>query len=426
MDVVVLSVDVSRSDGAANERKSRRMNTSDGSKSKVKHIVSSSTSTSRESPPTSSLTTARYCLDQTLGCRSASRHKVEMYLHSLNRLQVQEERLEPLAAATGGEIEIVKQIADFEEQILRLEAPSPSSILSFRSLSFFSRRNSRLETILGRIHAAAETADIPTIVQEMMDPIQGGLSTVVQEMGIQALLALTLSSQDNKLHVVNCSGISAVVAAMRNHTHDATLQRQGAALLLNLPFFFNKKSTDSDEDTSVFSSHHNNRTITSLRDDSLTIGGKKSTSTRKTTTTTTSFLDLHVVQMLVQEGALHCVLVATEENLLQVVMDLAGDESDNYARVFAKAQIPALCQLLMDLYGYRFPTNDNGGTNGFVTTTTTAASSLPRLGLRQRHGQNKKVGQELSFIRRSLASLVDDPTIAPDTLVSFLQCKTRD
>jgi hypothetical protein len=485
MDVVVLSVDVSRSDGAPNEHKTNHMNRSNSWNSTMTESTSSThtSSSSGESvsaEATSSLLTARHCLDQRFGCRSASRHKVEMYLHSLHRLRAQEDRLECLQEATGGEIEIVQQIADWEEQMLRLEAAT--QLLSRSSWSISNRRNAnaRLKTAVSRIHAAAQIADIPTIVQEMMDPKQGGLFSVVQELGIRSLLALTLSSQENKLHVMNCSGVAATVAAMRNHTASATLQRQGAALLLNLPFFFHKKysadNDNNDEDTDSVCSKHNrttnnyDRSITRLCDDSSMIKGKASPPTRTSTststitttttrtptststitttttttscldlryydisitrlcddssmikgkaspptrtstvtTTTTSCLDLRCVRLLCQQDALRCIRTATEENLFQVVMDLSGDESDNYVRALAKEQIPALCQVLMDLYGTR--------------TTTTASSSVPRQ--KSRHEQNQKVGKELSFIRRSLASLVDDPSIAPDTLASCLENKS--
>jgi hypothetical protein len=431
--VVVLSVDESRSDGVPNvfkmERSDSYMSSTSMMTMMTDHSRTSSTSSgSRESvvvsaQATSSLTTARQCLDQRFGCRSVIRHKVEVYLHSMNRLRAREDRLECLQSATGGEMEIIQQIGDWEEQMLRLEATAAQSSLNNSALSLSNRRNAEA-TAISRIHAAAEIGDIPTIVREMD---QGGSFAKVQELGVQSLLKLTLSSQENKLHVVNCSGITATVAAMLNHTESATLQRQGAALLLNLPFFFTKQkySVDNDdEDTdSVFNSSDNNiidKIITSMCDDSSMISGIVSTTT--TTTTTTSCLDLRCVQLLVQQGALHCIRTATEDNLFQVVIDLSGDESDNYVRALAKEQIPALCQLLMNFYGYRYTNNGNGVMA--TTTTTTASRSVPRQSPRgSRYEQNQKVGKELSFIRRSLASLVDDPSIAPDTLASCLQNK---
>jgi hypothetical protein len=438
--VIVLSVDVSRSDGvcAPNEFKASCMNRSDSSISMSSNsmmtdtdsITSSTSSSSRESSvsaqtTSSSFTTARQCLDHKFGCRSDIRHNIELYLHSLNRVQARQERLECLEAVTGGEMEIIQQIADWEEQMLRLEATASLNSSSSLPLPLLNRRNAnaRLETAVSRIHAAAEIADIPTIVQEMMDPIRGGLFAKVQELGVQSLLTLALSSEENKLHVVNCSGITATVAAMLNHTGSATLQRQGAALLLNLPFFFTKKyGVDNGNEDSDFNHHHHDRSLARLCDVSLAISEKVST----TTTTTTSCLDLRCVQVLVQQGALHCIRTATEENLFQVVIDLSGDESDNYVRALAQEQIPALCQLLMDFYGYRYINNGNGVMTTTTTTTTTASSSVrPRQSPRaSRHEeQYQKVGKELSFIRRGLASLVDDPSIAPDTLASCLQNK---
>ena len=443
--VVVLSVDVSRSDGAPpNEyfKRSRCMSRSNSSNSSMSlnSMMSDSSfysTTSRESVAVSasafaaqaqatlSLTTARQCLDQAFGCRSTSRHKIEMYLHSLNRLQAQEDRLESLQNATGGEMEIIQQIANWEEQMLRLEATS--ALKSSSSLSLSNRRNAnaRLETAVSNIHAAAEIADIPTIVQEMMDPIKGGLFAKVQELGVHTLLKLILSSQENKLHVINCAGITATVAAMLNHTESATLQRQGAALLLNLPFFFTKEySEDIDDEMDIVFNHHNSNALDQIinqmcDDDSSMIKEKVLT----TTTTTTSYLDLRCVQLLVQQGALHCIQTATEENLFKVVIDLSGDESENYVRALAKDQIPALCQLLTNFYGYRYINNGNG-----VMTTTTRSAASQQVSRQSARGssheeQNQKVGKELSFIRRSLASLVDDPSIAPDTLASCLQNK---
>jgi hypothetical protein len=417
MDVVVLSVDVKVNDGATKENKTSLMNRSDSWNSTLSSEMTDSKSSSRNPgenalSPTSPLLIARHCLNKTFGCRSASRHKIELYLHSLNRLDAQEERLECIQAVTGGEIEIIHQIAEWEEQILRLEASS----LSRSSMSSINRKNTnaRLEAAVSRIHVAAENADIPTIVQEMMDPIQGGLFPFVQELGIRSLLALTLSNQENKLHVVNCSGVAAVVAAMRKHTGSATLQRQGAALLLNLPFFFNK----------MYSEKENNpdRSPARLCDNCSTICGNVSTSTLSSTTTTTSCLDLRVVQLLAHQGALHSIRTATEENLFQVVIDLSGDESDNYVQVLAQEQIPALCQLFMDLYKCRYTKYNCHGIMPTMTPTA-RGSSLLRPSPKEVYEQNKKLGQSFSFIRRSLASLVDDPSIAPDTLISCLQNK---
>jgi hypothetical protein len=413
------TMDAAVADARSDHRMNMNANTRDSSRS-------ASTDTERRG---NALMMTRQGLDLTLGCRTAGRHKVEMYLHSLHRLQVQEERLDSLVTVTGGEVNIVRQIADFEQQMLRLESFSMSLFSNSNSSGSGSRRNNNTNNteILDRIRSAAETADIPSIVQEMMNPIQGVYWSAVQELGIRALLSLTgvgsqvdigSSHQANKLHVVNCSGIKAVVAAMRNHKHDAALQRQGAALLLNLPFFTNvigntNAKTNADHGSGSGSDINMSMNITRLCDDA--------------SSSTFSCLDLHVVQLLVQEGALHCILEATEENLLQVVMDPAGDESGNYVRSFAKLQIPALCQLLMDLYGYDQYKNNcdtsihTESTIGSVGNNVGVVSRQQRQ--QQRHEQNQKVGQALSFIRRSLASLTDDPSIAPDNLVSFLQNK---
>jgi hypothetical protein len=319
------------------------------------------------------LTVSRICLDAQFGSRTVARHLVEDFLHSLGRLQAQEPRHFALAELTGGEIAIGRQIALFEEHLFRADSAKQERIPT------------SAETVQSIQCAADSTGtDIPTLVEHMLNPMQAFQLEVQQEAAL-ALWNACVSDETNKLHIVHAGGIAALTLAMQNHPTVPKLQKLAAALLLNLAFFGTMPHR---------SQRSHQRCVPNVQRVSCDA------------TNISTLLDLNMVQLLIDAGSLQCLLDAVKHNLFQVTVQQGDDDAADYVRTFACLQIPALCQCLMEWYHVGV-----GVANGQVG------------GARLEPAIQKKVGPAFSFVRRSLASLLDDPTIAPDTLDSFLRGK---
>lgn len=193
-------------------------------------------------------------------------------------------------------------------------------------------------------------------MQMSYNQVQG----LIQERALDVLRHRMATHPETKSALVNYGALVAAIQAMRNFPNRPRVQRDATALILNLVFV--------DESTDIIDTEGN--TVSTAESTTLNEG-----------------LDMGILRLIQDQGGLECLRQAVRLNRYEVSFFDAG-EIKNFARRLAASQIPGVLERVQSLLFHRHPAD---------------------VALLQR---------KMRFLRSSFASLLDDATMVPTSLIS--------
>lgn len=287
----------------------------------------------------STMMTNEEILNTVFGSLSLPLRKIAIYSSALQSTQDEVERRSCLSQVIGcHEPWITAMMAEYENNWIDLD---PASVDC-----------SRVLTDLKTLQESSDSASMVRVLQQERYRRQ----PAVVEAALSALERLSLDNTRHKMSVVHAGGIAAAVDAMERFPQHASIQRLATVLLARLAFL---QSLGGERFFDRFG---------------IVMCGLQPSE---------QVLDLAIVELLRDAGALTAIRTAVEHNLYKVDF-LSGDEDANYEHTLASQQIPVVCEHL--------------------------TQGKDRESLRRRW----------CFLRTCLASLLDDTSITPETLSSIL------